>query len=225
MLIIIPLMRIFNKFDQLPDGELKDSLLELCSKYGVTVRKIVVRDASRRTTKANAFCTGIGKRKVISLDDNLVNDYSPKEIAAVFAHEFGHAKYHHGVKGIPFAIISLMLVFVPLAIVLNIPEFYNAFGFDGINYYVAQMIAVDIVWPLSTLGDMAGNYISRKNEYQADAFAAREGYGKDLISALRRLSKESMADINPYPAEVILNHSHPTLSQRIAAIERISGQD
>ena len=95
MLIIVPLMRIFNRFDPLPDGELREKLLSLCDKYGIRVRKIVVRDASRRTTKANAFCTGIGNRKTISLDDNLVNEYSPEEITAVFAHEFAHARYHH----------------------------------------------------------------------------------------------------------------------------------
>ena len=220
MLIIVPVMRIFNKFDPLQDGELKDQLLALCDKYGIRVRKIVVRDASRRTTTSNAFCTGIGDRKTISLDDNLVNEYSPEEITAVFAHEFAHAKYHHSVKSLPFSVFNIVIVFTALAIVLNIPGLYTAFGFEGINYYLAQMLTSVIIWPLSTMLSAIGNYLSRRHEYEADAFAAVEGYGEELISALKRLNKESLSDINPHPATVLLNYSHPTLSQRIEAIER-----
>lgn len=222
MLIIVPVMRIFNKFDPLEDGDLKDQLLALCDKYGIRVRKIVVRDASRRTTTSNAFCTGIGNRKTISLDDNLVNEYSPEEITAVFAHEFAHAKYHHSVKSLPFSVFNIVIVFTALAIVLNIPGLYTVFGFDGINYYLAQMLTSVIIWPLSTMLSAIGNYLSRRHEYEADAFAAVEGYGEELISALKRLNKEALSDINPHPATVLLNYSHPTLSQRIEAIDRIT---
>lgn len=222
MLIIVPIMRIFNKFDPLEDGELKDQLLALCDKYGIRVRKIVVRDASRRTTTSNAFCTGIGNRKTISLDDNLVTEYSPEEITAVFTHEFAHAKYHHSVKSLPFSVLNIVIVFTALAIVLNIPGLYTAFGFEGINYYLAQMLTSVIIWPLSTVLSAIGNYLSRRHEYEADAFAAGEGYGNELISALKRLNKESLSDINPHPATVVLSYSHPTLSQRIEAIERVA---
>ncbi len=218
-LVIVPLMRIYNRFTPLEEGELKENLLALCEKYGVSVKKIVVRDASRRTTKSNAFCTGLGNRKTISLDDNLVNEYSPEEIVAVFAHEFAHAKYRHVFKSLPFTAFNVLVTFVSLAIVLNLPSLYTEFGFTGTNYYFAFVIMSAIIWPLSTAMNMLGNYLSRKNEYQADAFVAKEGYGKDLISALKRLSKESFSDINPHPAEVILEYSHPTLSQRITAIE------
>ncbi len=222
MLIIVPLMRIYNRFDPLEDGELKDKLMELCDKYKIHVRKIVVRDASRRTTKANAFCTGIGNRNTISLDDNLVNAYSPDEIVAVFAHEFAHARYRHMIKGLPFSVCNLLLVFASLAIVLNIPGLYAAFGFDGMNYYFAQMLTGIIIWPISTVIGIIGNFLSRKHEYQADAFAASEGYAEPLISALKRLNREALSGINPHPATVVLNYSHPTLSQRIDAIEKIS---
>jgi STE24 endopeptidase len=220
MLIIVPLMRIYNKFDPLPDGELKDKLLSLCDKYGIRVRKIVVRDASRRTTTSNAFCTGIGNRKTISLDDNLVNEYSPEEITAVFAHEFAHARYHHAIKSLPFSMVNILVMFSSLAIVLNIPGLYTAFGFDGINFYFATMLTSVIIWPVSTIMGIIGGFLSRKHEYQADAFAAGEGYGEDLIAALKRLNRESLSDINPHPAVVILEYSHPTLSQRIDAIQK-----
>ena len=225
MLIIIPLMRIFNKFEPLEEGELKDKLLALCDKYGVRVKRIVVKDASRRTTTSNAFCTGIGNRKTISLDDNLVNAYSADEITAVFAHEFAHAKFRHVIKSLPFSVLGILISFVSLAIVLNMPSLYTAFGFDGMNYYFAQMMSGVIIWPLSTAMGIVGNYISRKHEYQADAFAAKEGYGQVLISALKRLSKESLSGVNPHPAMVILNYSHPTLSQRIDAIRKCQNDE
>ena len=220
MLIIVPLMRIYNKFTPLEDGELKDKLLELCKKYGVTVRKIVVKDASRRTTKSNAFCTGFGKRKTISLDDNLVNNFSEDEIVSVFAHEFAHAKYKHTLKSLPMSIVSILIVFASMALVLNVPQFYLCFGFHGLNYLFAHQILNVCLWPVSTFISIVSNYFSRKHEYEADAFAAREGYGPDLIAALKKLHKEAESDINPHPAKVFIDYSHPTLSQRITAIEK-----
>lgn len=218
-LIIIPLMRIYNKFAPLEDGELKEKLTALCEKYGIRVRKIVVKDASRRTTKANAFCTGLGNRKTISLDDNLVNGFDEDEIVAVFAHEFGHAKYRHMIKSLPFGIARTVLAFAAMAVALNLSGLYGAFGFDGLNYYMAVTLASVFLWPVTELLDILSNGISRKHEYEADAFATREGYGEALISALKRLNKESLSEINPHPLMVLLSYSHPTLSQRIAAIE------
>ncbi len=219
--ISIPLMRIFNKFTPLEDGELKDRLTELCDHYGVKIKKIVVRDASRRTTKANAFCTGLGKKKTISLDDNLVNGYTPGEIAAVFAHEFAHARYHHIMKSIPFAMFAQALTVVILGLVLNVPALFYAFGFTGINYYFAPILLSTLSWPLETGLNAVSNALSRRHEYEADAFAAKEGYGQLLIDALKKLSQESLADINPHPVKVKLHYSHPTLSQRIDAIEDV----
>lgn len=223
-LIIVPLMRIYNKFTPLEDGELKSKLLTLCEKYGMRVRKIVVRDASRRTTTSNAFCAGFGKIKTISLDDNLVNNFTDDEIVAVFAHEFAHAKYKHTVKSLPFSMVRILLVFIALWIVLNIPGFYTAFGFDGINYFFAEILVTFITWPVSNGLNIISNYLSRRHEYQADAFAAKEGYGHDLVSSLKRLHKEALSDINPHPVKVVLDYSHPTLSQRITAIEGVQSR-
>lgn len=220
-LIIVPIMRIYNKFTPLEEGELKNKLLALCGKYGIRVRKIVVRDASRRTTTSNAFCAGFGKLKTISLDDNLVNNFTDDEIVAVFAHEFAHAKYKHALKSLPFSMVRVLLIFVTMWIVLNVPEFYTAFGFDGINYFFAQMLITLVTWPVSYGLDTVSAYISRKHEYQADAFAAKEGYGQNLIASLKRLHKEALSDINPHPLKVLLQYSHPTLSQRITAIEGV----
>ena len=220
MLIVVPLMKVFNRFEPLEDGELKKKLLLLCEKYDMKVQKIVVRDASRRTTKSNAFFSGYGNRKTISLDDNLIANFSEDEIVAVFAHEFGHAKHKHTLKTLPFSVFNILLIFVGLAIVLNIPALYSAFGFNGVNYLFAEMLISVITWPISILLNIIGNAISRKHEYQADAFAANEGYGAYLISALKKLNKEALGDINPHPLKVFLDYSHPTLSQRISAISK-----
>jgi len=221
-LIIVPIMKIFNKFTPLEDGELKDKLLELCDKYNIRIKKVVVKDASRRTTRANAFCSGYGKLKTISLDDNLVNEYSTDQIIAVFAHEFAHAKEKHILKSFPFSCINTLLTFAALGLALNISGLYEAFGFSDINYMFVTIITSYLIWPLEKVFRIIGNYISRKHEYAADSFAAKEGYGDDLIAALKKLSKESMSDINPHPAVVWLEYSHPTLSQRITAIENAS---
>ena len=217
-LLVMPILRIYNKFEPLPDGELRTELLALCEKYGVKVKKICVKDASRRTTRANAFCTGFTKKKVISLDDNLVNGYETEQIVAVFAHEFAHATRRHMLKSFPFAIFRSTLTIVFLGIILNVPAVFTAFGFAGINYFFAINVIPLFNWPVEELLDIVTNYLSRKHEYEADAFAAKEGYGEALISCLKTLSKESLSNVNPHPYIVMVDYSHPTLSQRIAAI-------
>ena len=218
-LVVIPLMRIFNKFEPLQDGELKNALLSLCEKYGVQVKKIVVRDASRRTTRPNAFCTGLTKKKTISLDDNLVNGYDDDQIVAVFAHEFAHAKYSHMLKSLPFSIAQTVLMIFMLGVLFHILPAFEAFGFDEVNYYFALTLLTLITWPLAKGLEYIANRISRKHEYEADAFAAKEGYGEALVSALKKLSRDSLSNLNPHPLTVLIEYSHPTLSQRIEAIE------
>ena len=188
-------------------------------KYNVKIKQIYVMDASKRTTRANAFCTGIGK-KTISLDDNLVNNYSTDKIVAVFAHEFGHAKYKHTLKSIWFAFLRIIILILALGVVLNIPAICEAFGFKEVNYYFAFMILTMISWPVSRVFDLISNKISRTFEYQADAFATKEGYGESLIGALKQLSRDALTNLNPHPFVVALEHSHPTLSDRISAITK-----
>ena len=215
----LPIMRIFNKFTPLEEGELRDKLTELCRKYNVKIKQIYVMDASKRTTRSNAFCTGIGK-KTISLDDNLVNNYSTDKIVAVFAHEFGHAKYKHVFKTIWFSFFRIIILILALGVILNIPAICEAFGFKEVNYYFAFTILTMISWPLSRVFDLISNKISRTFEYQADAFAAKEGYGESLIGALKQLSRDALTNLNPHPFVVALEHSHPTLSQRIDAVRK-----
>ena len=219
-LIVVPLMRVYNKFDPLEEGDLKNALLSLCGRYGIQVKKIVVRDASRRTTRANAFCTGFTKRKTIALDDNLVKDYDNDQIVAVFAHEFAHARYNHILKNMPLSIGQTVLMIAMMGVVFHIRPAFAAFGFDGLNYYFAMTLLTLVSWPLSKVLEYVANKVSRKHEYEADGFAASEGYGEPLISALKKLNKDSLSNLNPHPFIVNLEYSHPTLSQRIASIRK-----
>ena len=219
-LCVMQILKIFNKFKPLEDGELKDRIIALCEKYDIKVKRIVVKDASRRTTKANAFCTGFGKKKTISLDDNLVNNYSIDEIVAVFAHEFAHAKYKHTLKTLPFGIFRMVFLLVVFIVLLNFESISLAFGFREMNYMIVLLVLGLIIWPIEILLDYIANLLSRKHEYEADAFTAKEGYGEMLISALKKLNKESLSDINPHPLIVKLTYSHPTLSERITAIRK-----
>ncbi len=210
-------LKIFNKFTPLEDGELRQSLVALCEKYNVKIKEIYVMDASKRTTRANAFCTGFGK-KTISLDDNLVNNYSNDKIVAVFAHEFGHAKYKHVFKSLWFAFFRIAILILSLGVILNFPVICQSFGFEDVNYFFAFSVLTMISWPVSRIFDVVSNKISRTFEYQADGFAAKEGYGESLIGALKQLSKDALTNLNPHPFVVTLEYSHPTLSQRIDAI-------
>ncbi len=217
--LIMPLMRVFNKFTPLEEGELKTKLLSLCTKYKVRVKRIVVRDASRRTTTSNAFCSGLSK-KTISIDDNLINNFSSDEITAVFAHEFAHARYKHTLKSLPFTFLTSAVLIAAMGIMLEFTDLYTAFGFKSINYLFASLFVSSFIWPLNIVLSTIGNTISRAHEYEADAFAAREGYGDALISALEKLTTESLSEINPHPWIIITEYSHPTLAQRIRSIRK-----
>lgn len=217
--ILVPIMKIYNKYSPLQDGELRDKLLELCRKYDIKVREILVKDASRRTTIANASCLGL-KEITITLDDNLINNFEDKEIVAVFAHELAHAKNRHALKRIPIAILKILVNTVVLGVFIYMPVIYQAFGFAEINYLFASQFAGIAIWPVNIVFDLISNKISRQHEYEADILATKEGYGIPLISCLKRLFKEDLSDINPHPAVVAVYNNHPTLSQRIEAIQR-----
>lgn len=212
--------RIGNKFTPLEDGELKDRLMELLTKHGYKVKAIEVMDASRRTTKLNAYFTGFGKMKTIVLFDNLVNAMTPDEICAVFAHELGHGLHKDVLKQQIMNVGNLFLMALTVWFAVSIPEIYTAFGFSEINYgfaYVVVGIFLNLVQPFT---GMLRNAYSRKAEYRADKQAVSEGYGPDMITALKKLAKDNFAHLAPSKVNVVLEYSHPPLSSRIEAVEK-----
>ena len=212
--------RIGNKFVPLEEGELRDNLMSLLTKHGYQVKAIEVMDASRRTTKLNAYFTGFGKLKTIVLYDNLVNSMSTEEICAVFAHELGHGLHKDVLKMQIMNFGNLLLMAVVAWLAVREPLLHEAFGFTEVNYgfaYILIGIGLGLTQPLSS---MAINAYSRAAEYRADRQAVREGYGDAMVTALKKLARENFSHLAPSPINVVLEYSHPPLSQRIAAVER-----
>ena len=216
------LSRIFNKFTPLEDGELRSQLCGLLEKHGFTVRDIKVMDASRRTTKSNAYFTGFGKMKTIVLYDTLVESMTPEEICAVFAHELGHGLHKDTLKNQILTFGQMIILGVLAWLTLRTPEIFTAFGFTGVNYGFAIILIMSIEFALfAPLYGLLVNWLSRRAEYRADAQAVEEGYGKELVSGLKKLARKNYADLAPSPLLVKLEYSHPPLSKRIDAIEKL----
>lgn len=217
------LSRIFNKFRPLEDEYLKGRITELLEKNGYRVQAIKVMDASRRTTKSNAYFSGFGKMKTIVLYDTLVESMTPDEICAVFAHEMGHGIHRDTLKNQILSFVQLTVLGILAWLTLRSPGLFAAFGFSGVNYGFAIILMMSVEFAfLSPLSVLVLNWFSRKAEFRADQQAVREGYGPALISALKKLARQNYADLAPSPLLVKLEYSHPTLSQRIAAIEAAS---
>jgi len=212
--------RIGNKFVPLEEGELRNSLETLLTKHGYKVKAIEVMDASRRTTKLNAYFTGFGKMKTIVLYDNLVNAMTPDEICAVFAHELGHGLHKDVPKRQALSLINMALMGTVAFLAVSMPELHTAFGFEGVNYgfvYLLMGTGLGIVQPFMSI---IMNAHSRSAEYRADRQAVSEGYGTAMISALKKLARENFAHLAPSKINVVLEYSHPPLGERIAAVQK-----
>lgn len=223
IIFLTPLIqRINNKFTPLEDGELKERLTALLNEHGFKVSGIQVMDGSKRSTKANAFFAGFGKTKKIILFDTLISTATTDEIVAIFAHELGHGLHKDTLKMIP--VMALQMISIAVLLILTASEKVSArFGFDTINYGLCLILVMSIEFGIiAPLFGLLNNYLSRKAEYAADAQAVKEGCGPALISGLKRLHKDGFSDISPVPILIKLKYSHPTLSQRISAIEKLT---
>ena len=213
--------KIFNKFTPLEEGELRTNLSKMFEDAGYKLKDIYVMDASKRTTKANAYCGGIGKMKQIVLYDNLVNDYSAGEITAVFAHELAHFKNKDTTKMTFFNMLNFLPMMVMATVMMLVPEIAQSFGFDDANIFFAFYVSFGAVLSIVTqLIMIPFNAMSCHFERRADSFAAELGYGDELISALRKLVKDSLSNLNPHPIVVKLTYNHPPLHERIELIEQ-----
>jgi STE24 endopeptidase len=213
--IIVPL---FNKQEPLSDGELKDEINGFASKVGFKLKNIYTMDGSKRSTKANAYFTGIGARKRIVLFDTLIKELTPREIVAVLAHEIGHYKHKHTSQGILISLAQMGLTFFLLSIFLREPALSQALGVSTPSFHIA-IIAFGVLYsPFSLIIGLLMNMLSRKNEYQADKYAKTNFESEALISALKKLSVNNLSNLTPHPTYVFFHYSHPTLLQRIRAL-------
>ena len=217
--------KIFNKFTSLPEGELRTKLINMLEKYGYQVRDIKVMDASRRTTKSNAYFTGFGKSKTIVLYDNILNAMDEDEIVAVFAHEMGHGLHKDTLKNTFLSLFNIIVIVVFAWLLVRFPEIYGDFGFISLNYGFAFILLMECVLPVvSILLGLVGSINSRRAEYRADEQAFKEGYGEQLITALKKLSRENFSNLNPDRLVVLLKYSHPTLLQRYRHIKELESK-
>jgi STE24 endopeptidase len=209
--LIVPL---FNKLKPLDEGDLKLQINQFSEKVGFPLTNIFIIDGSKRSTKANAYFSGLGSKKTIVLYDTLLNDHSNDELLGILAHEIGHYKLKHIQKSLIIGLIQMGILFFLLGEILKSESIATALGTNSPSFHIG-IIAFSILYsPISNILGILMNMLSRKNEFEADNFA-KENFGADpLIKALKKLSKNNLSNLNPHPAYVFVHFSHPPLKER-----------
>ncbi len=210
--LIVPL---FNKQEPLEDGSLKSKIEAYAEKVGFELQNIFVINGSKRSTKANAYFSGFGKEKRITLYDTLINDLEEDEIVAVLAHEVGHYKKNHIIFNLATSIVLTGLMLFILSLFINNPSVSLAIGVDKTSFHAALIGFGMLYSPISEITGLLMNYVSRTFEYQADDFAKNTFSGTPLVTSLKKLSKNSLSNLTPHPAYVFMHYSHPPLKDRI----------
>lgn len=230
MQIIYPkfIAPLFNKFEPLPEGEVKDKITELLNKCGFKNGGLFVMDESKRSGHSNAYFSGFGKSKRIVLYDTLIKQMTPEELTSVLGHELGHFKLKHITKRLLFTIpLEFILLFVLYKLAQS-PSLYSGFGFNNISLenvsqvqFVGLFLAISIYGAISEIISPLTGIASRKDEYQADAYSAKVcGTGEPLITGLIKLNSENLSELFPPKLYVFWNYSHPTLVERIEKLKR-----
>ncbi len=215
--LILPL---FNKLTLLEEGELKSELKSLAQREGFNLKDIYIMDGSKRSTKANAFFTGLGKVKKIVLFDTLIDSMSIKEIVAVMAHEIGHYKKYHIPISLGLSVLQMGIILFLFSQVVFSPQISLALGGSQLSYHLNLIAFALLFTPVSLLISFLGNLLSRTFEFQADAFAARSSSPESMISALKKLASSNLANLVPHPFYVKMHYSHPPIISRLRAIAR-----
>jgi STE24 endopeptidase len=214
------LVPIFNKLTPLPAGELRDAIEKVADLADFSLKDISIMDGSKRSTRGNAYFSGFGRKKSIVLFDTLVSEHSVDELAAVLAHEIGHYKKKHVLKGLISGILQTGVVLFVLSLLLKSP--LPALSLSAIvPSFHMSVIAFGILYsPVSMILGIVFNSISRKHEYEADRFAVILSKPGALQEALKRLSLKNLSNLTPHPWYVYIHYSHPALLQRLAAINK-----
>lgn len=216
--IIVPL---FNKQSPLSEGDLRTAIEEFSSKAGFKLKNIYVIDGSKRSTKANAYFTGLGSKKRIVLYDTLINELTTEQIVAVLAHEVGHYKKKHTMVGLFISLMQTGLTLFLFSLFAGNPLLSEALGISVPAFHIALLTFGLLYSPVSLILGLFMNNISRKNEYAADRYAAEMYNPEHLVSALKKLSSENLSNLTPHPLYVFFSYSHPTLYQRVSALNTL----
>jgi len=218
------IMPLFNKFTPLEEGDLKSAIEKYAESVRFPLKGIFVMDGSKRSTKSNAFFTGFGKNKRIALFDTLIKKNSVNELVAVLAHEIGHYKKKHIMKSMIISVLHTGVVFYLLSIFLTHQGLFHAFYMEQSSVYAGLIFFGMLYTPIELILSIFLHIFSRKNEYEADHFAATTVEESDsMIRALKNLSVDNLSNLTPHPFYVFLNYSHPPVLQRIEAIRATVG--
>jgi STE24 endopeptidase len=216
------IMPLFNKFEPLEDGELRQAIEEYAEKVDFPLQGIYVMDGSKRSSKSNAFFTGFGKNKRIALFDTLIEKHTTEELVAVLAHEIGHYKKKHIVKNMTISILHTGIMFALLSIFLQVPALFDAFFMEEMSVYAGLLFFGLLYSPIETILGIAMQMLSRKHEYEADHYAATTvEEPEEMVNVLKKLSKDNLSNLTPHPFYVFLNYSHPPALKRIHAIRNV----
>ncbi len=211
-------VKLFNKLTPLEDGTLKEKIDKLALELGFEVNNISVMDASKRSSKLNAFFSGLGKTRDVVLYDTLLEKLSENQVVAVLAHELGHATYKDTTKMLIHNILSFGIYAAIIGFIMQSPDVYEAFGLSGVFFGFGIILFTQLIGPVSMIIGMLTNGWSRKIEYRADGFAKKYVGKIEMIGALEVLAKENFANLNPHPLFVKIYYNHPTISERISAL-------
>lgn len=213
------ILPLFNRFTPLPEGELRESIEALAHEQGFTLSGLFLMDGSRRSAKSNAFFTGFGAKKRIALFDTLVEQMSPAEITAVVAHEVGHWKRGHILRMTAMGIAKTGLVLFLMSLFLETRGLFTAVGLAEPSVHAGLVLFMLLYTPLALVLGIAAQALSRRHEYEADAFAAEAtGEPEALVRALKTLSLANLSNLTPHPAYVFVHYSHPPVLARIKAL-------
>ena len=214
--VIAPL---FNKFSELEEGELKQSLIKLAERVKFPLKKIYIVDASKRTAHSNAYLYGFGNNKRIVLFDTLVNKLKQNEIEAVLCHELGHWKYNHTLKSLVNVLLQIFVMFYIFGFFMNNEDIFLSFGFSQKSTFIGLSLFFLIYSPISYIFEILSLRLTRKYEYEADQFAHQMGMAEELKNGLKKLFEDNLSDMDPDSLYSEFNHSHPTMLERFKAIE------
>lgn len=220
----VVIMPLFNKFIPLEDGPLKEAITRYAQRQNFALQGIYTMDGSKRSNRANAFFTGFGKFRRIVFFDTLISKLAENELLAVLAHEMGHYKLRHIPVMMALSILQMGLMFFILSLFLNNQGLFAAFGMEHVSIYASLVFFGFLYSPLSMLVGIGFNLFSRRNEFQADRYAAEtlhdEQGSEALINGLKKLSVSNLSNLTPHPLHVFLNYSHPPVMARIAALRQ-----
>ena len=214
--LIVPL---FNKQTPLSYGPLRTEIEAFAMKTGFKLKNIYVIDGSKRSTKANAYFSGFGPKKRIVLYDTLQNELTDEEIVAVLAHEIGHYKKKHILFTLILSVFLTGFMLFLFSLVVNNPALSLALGAQKTSFHLGLIVFGILYSPLSLLIGMFSNYISRKNEFEADRFVRESFKPEILANALKKLSVKNLSNMMPHPAYVFFHYSHPPLLRRLEKLE------